>query len=258
MLLSLTKRRIIMTVKLYIDVGHGGTDPGAIGNGLKEKDLTLKIGFKIREMLKQYEGISVVMSRIGDATKSLATRTREANSIGADYFLSIHINSATKTSAHGWESFIFNDGHQVKSSAFQNVLHTEVMKIIAPEGVHDRGKKQANFHVLRETKMPAVLTENLFIVNPDEARKLKSDEFLNKLAQGHVNGLVKFLGLKKKGGATVPEQPKKETPKEMKNAIAKARAKKIMLGYNEKDFGEHDAVTRGQLAVVLDRLGLLD
>src|SRR5699024_296080 len=74
-------------MKLYLDPGHGGTDPGAQGNGIKEKDITLDIAKRIRAILTdEYDGIEVRMSRTDDSTKSLAERTNEANSWKADYF----------------------------------------------------------------------------------------------------------------------------------------------------------------------------
>ncbi len=81
-------------VKVYIDPGHGGTDPGAVANGLKEKDLTLKIAKYTRDYLQDnYKGVSIKMSRTGDTYPSLTQRTNEANKWGADVFVSIHINA---------------------------------------------------------------------------------------------------------------------------------------------------------------------
>lgn len=81
-------------VKIFIDPGHGGTDSGAVGNGLQEKALTLTIASKIRSiLLAEYQNVSVLMSRTGDETVTLTQRTDAANVWGADYFLSIHINA---------------------------------------------------------------------------------------------------------------------------------------------------------------------
>src|SRR5699024_9051438 len=179
-------------VKLYLDIGHGGSDSGAIGNGLKEKDLTLKIGKKINELLQSYDGITVKMSRSTDKTLSLRQRTNEANSWGADLLLSIHINAGGGT---GFESFIYNGSVQNNTPKLQNNVHGEIMKVL--KDVLDRGKKKANFHMLRESKMTALLTENMFIDTKKDADKLKKQSFINQVAQGHVNGIVKMYGLKK-------------------------------------------------------------
>ena len=183
-------------VKIFIDPGHGGKDPGAVGNGLKEKDLTLKITKKIQSLLGEYQNISVKLSRTTDVYLSLSERANLANDWGADFFLSIHINAGGGT---GFESYIYNGSVSSATIAYQNVMHQEIMKAIG--GVKDRGKKRANYAVLRETKMPAILTENLFIDNSSDAAKLKSDSFLSQIAFGHVQGLVKAFGLKKKAAA---------------------------------------------------------
>lgn len=81
-------------VKLFIDPGHGGTDPGAVGNGIQEKNLTLQIATLIKDILTlEYDNVSIRMSRTGDQTVSLSERTNAANAWGADFFLSVHINA---------------------------------------------------------------------------------------------------------------------------------------------------------------------
>lgn len=193
-------------VKLYLDVGHGGSDPGAIGYGLKEKDLNLQISKKINKLLKEYDGITVKMSRTTDKTLSLRQRTNEANSWGADILLSIHINAGGGT---GFESFIYNGSVSSNTSKYRSILHDEIMKEL--KGVRDRGKKKANFHMLRESRMVALLTENMFIDTKKDADQLKKQSFINKVAQGHVNGLVKLFNLNKKKTASKPSTNKGET-----------------------------------------------
>lgn len=185
-------------VKIYLDPGHGGSDPGAQGNGLQEKNLTLAIATQIRSMLVNgYDGVVVRMSRSSDRTMSLAQRTNDANAWGADFYLSIHINAG---GGSGFESYIYpNVG--APTTTYQNHIHDEVVKSIS---LRDRGKKRANFHVLRESRMPAMLTENGFIDNSSDAAKLKSNAFITSIARGHVNGIVKAFGLKAKGGSPDP------------------------------------------------------
>lgn len=175
-------------VKIFIDPGHGGNDPGAIGNGLQEKELTLQISNRIKDMLNEYSNVSILMSRTGDQTVSLAERTTAANNWGADFFLSVHINAGGGT---GYEDYIY-PGLGAPTTTYQNLIHEEVMKVV---DFRDRGKKQANFHVLRETRMPAILTENGFIDTVDDANKLKQASFIQAIAQGHVNGLVSAFNL---------------------------------------------------------------
>lgn len=194
-------------VKIFIDPGHGGNDPGAVANGLKEKDLTLKIAKKIRDKLQQYQNVQVKLSREGDQTLSLKQRTDMANVWGADAFISIHINAGGGT---GFESYVY-PGVGKATRDLQNAVHGEVMKVFS--GFRDRGKKQANFHVLRETKMSAVLTENGFIDTKKDADFLKSDANLQKIGEAHAKGVAKYFSLKKKA------QPKSAQPAQKKNVF---------------------------------------
>lgn len=183
---------VINMVKIFIDPGHGGTDSGAVGNGLQEKALTLTIATKVRSiLLAEYQNVSVLMSRTGDETVTLTQRTDAANAWGADYFLSIHINAGGGT---GYEDFIY-PGSAAPTTTYQTNIHTEVMKM---NSMIDRGRKQANFHVLRESDMPAILTENGFIDTAADAALLASSVHLDAVARGHVNGLVKNFSLVKK------------------------------------------------------------
>jgi len=180
---------------LVLDKGHIGknSDPGAVGNGLYESDLTEIIVDGIVNHLKSNYEVDVRIAPRG----TLTDRTNYANSIKADYFLSTHINSAVNTSAFGFESFIHNNASQ-KSLDIQNILHAEIMKYMKQYNVFDRGKKRANFAVLRNSKCSACLIENLFISNVNDAKLLKDDKFLKGLAVAISNGLALGLGLKKK------------------------------------------------------------
>ncbi|MEH7525621.1 N-acetylmuramoyl-L-alanine amidase [Bacillus sp. JJ1503] len=178
-------------VKIFIDPGHGGTDPGAVGNGLFEKNLTLQISKRIQTMLTAFENIQVNLSRESDKTVSLNQRTNMANAWGAEFLLSVHINSGGGT---GFEDYIHPSKRQ-NSSSYQEIIHEEIVKQI---NLMDRGKKQENFHMLRESNMPAMLTENGFIDNPNDASKLSQFSYIERIARGHVNGLVRAFNLKEK------------------------------------------------------------
>lgn len=187
-------------IKLFIDPGHGGNDPGAVGNGLREKDLTLAIALEARRvLLTEYEGIQVKMSREKDQTVSLKARTDAANAWNATFYLSIHINAGGGT---GFESYRLVQKGSAMTMNTQKHVHAEVQKVM---GLRDRGQKWANFHVLRESKMPAILTECGFIDNKTDAAKLKDAAFIKKLGRAHAVGIAKAFGLKKKAS-----QPKSE------------------------------------------------
>lgn len=181
--------------KLYLDPGHGGHDPGATGHGLQEKNLVLDIASRIRDILNnEYNNVEVNMSRTTDTFISLDQRTNEANTWNADYFLSIHCN-AFNGSAHGYEDYIYIGLSESSLTAqYQDIMHQE---IIAVNELTDRGQKQANFHVLRESAMPAILTENGFIDNAGNAAKLADPSYREKVARGHVNGLERAFNLEK-------------------------------------------------------------
>lgn len=188
------------TPKIYIDPGHGGTDPGAVGNSLQEKALTLAISLKTRDILKANYSVDVRMSRTTDATVSLTARTNDANAWGADIFVSIHINSGGGT---GFESYRYTSA-SAGSVRLQGLLHSKILTATrAISSVTDRGQKAANFHVLRETAMPAVLTENLFIDTAYDAGLLKRADFINATANGHAQGIAAYFGLSSGGFSTV-------------------------------------------------------
>ena len=190
-----------------MDAGHGGKDGGAAANGIKEKDIVLDLCKRIEKGLQVYENTEILMSRSSDVFLTLDERTDKANNWKADVLLSVHVNSAAATSAKGFESYIYPNAG-APTVAFQNVMHQEIVQKIGPL-VTIRGKKQANFHMLRESHMKAILTENLFISNAADAALLKDSSFIQKLADGHIIGLEKFLGLKKKSTAP-PRTPTTE------------------------------------------------
>jgi N-acetylmuramoyl-L-alanine amidase len=179
------------------DPGHGSTengvfDPGAVGNGLRECDLTLDIVRRAKDKLSAYE----VDFRIAPQG-SLAERVSFANDVCADFFLSVHVNAGGGT---GFESYIWTfdylDG--TITDELQAIIHHAVMGYLGPQSLTDRGPKAANFEVLRETDMPALLLECLFIDNPWDSAKLKDNAFLNGLANEIAWGLVRAFNLQKK------------------------------------------------------------
>src|SRR5690625_5247352 len=161
--------------KIVLDAGHGGHDGGASAYGLLEKTLTLQIVLKIRDYLnKHYTGHTIKLTRSTDKYLTLTQRTNIANNWGADYFMSIHINAGGGT---GYEDYIYNGNVSAATRTNQDIINREVIKAT---GWTNRGKKRANFAVVRQTNMPAILTESGFIDRKSDADKLKSDSFLNK------------------------------------------------------------------------------
>ncbi len=197
-------------VKIYLDAGHGGKDSGAVGNGLYEKNVVLDLTKRVEAKLREYANVQVLQSRTTDVFLELSERADKANQWGADCFISLHLNSATTASAKGFETFIYNGSVGPDTIAFQNVIHTEILRQIGPNTT-DRGKKRANFAVLRESNMIALLGENLFVSNAGEASLLKQTTFLDKVAQGYVNGLERFYGLVKETRPPTDNTPVTDT-----------------------------------------------
>ncbi|MGN8646366.1 peptidoglycan-binding protein [Gracilibacillus sp. HCP3S3_G5_1] len=182
-------------VTIFIDPGHGGTDPGAIGYGINEKDVVLDIAKKASDYLtKNYLGVRTVLSRESDIYVSLDDRTRHANSIGADYFVSIH-NNAFNGSASGFETYIYNGSSSATTKNNQKIIHNYLIDQL---NVNDRGMKEANFHVLRTSNMPSILIEFLFIDNKAENEKLRDSSYREWLGQITAEAIAKAYGLKKK------------------------------------------------------------
>ncbi|CDF59197.1 N-acetylmuramoyl-L-alanine amidase [Thermobrachium celere] len=183
-------------MKICIDPGHGGFDSGAVGPTLlMEKDVNLSISLKLAEILK-FNGIDVVLTREKDenparnSRESLKNRVDFANSIGADYFISIHCNSAADKNASGSEVYCYSLRSPAKSIAEQ-ILKELVDKM----GFRNRGVKTRNFYVLKHTKMPACLVEVAFISNIKEEAILKNENMQKKIALCIARGIGNALGI---------------------------------------------------------------
>lgn len=189
---------------IMLDPGHGGSDPGASQRGNLEKDLNLSIALRTRDYLRENYDVKVSMTRTTDTTVSLAARTNRANRENVDYYCSIHINAG---GGRGWESYIYNGPVSSQTVRAQQTLHKYVMSVISKYGARDRGIKRANFHVLRETKMPAILLENLFVDTTADLNLLRDKSFLNILGDAIGEGLARALSLKKLAKPKDPEKP---------------------------------------------------
>ena len=169
--------------KVFIDAGHGDTDPGAVGNGLKEKNIVLNIATKLGALLNG-RGISIKYSRTNDTYLSLEDRARLANAWGADLFVSIHANSAT-SSVRGTECYT----HPTANTATKTLSANISRSIASKFGIPNRGHKEANFAVLRLSNMPAILVETAFISNSSDANLLntRQDDFANAIFNEILN-----------------------------------------------------------------------
>lgn len=184
-----------MAIKIYIDQGHNPQNPnaGAEGNGLREQDIVYPIGIELAELLRANGNYEVRLSRptpstqIGTSnTTSLRLRVSDANSWGADYFISLHTNASSISSASGCEAFAFS-----RPSAAFSLGESILRSLSAVTGLRNRGMQvRTNLYVLRKTAMPAVLVELGFISNPSDAALMSQNPGL--FAEGLYQGIVNY------------------------------------------------------------------
>lgn len=170
---------------IAIDPGHGGSDPGAVANGLQEKDVVLDIGQRVQQKLNA-AGSDVVMTRTSDVYVGLEERARIANAASASSFVSIHANAANGA-ASGTETFYYTGSQD--GAELAGLIQEEMIKAL---GTADRGSKDANYSVIRNTSMPAVLAEVAFMDEPSDAEKLRSSAFREAAANAIVRGLERY------------------------------------------------------------------
>ena len=187
-----------MAIKIFIDQGHNPRNPnaGAEGNGLYEQDITYEVGQLTADLLRQNPEFEVKLSRnspdeiLGSSIgTSLKARTDQANSWGADYFISIHANASTIESASGSEGYAYSRASQGFVLG-DNILY----ELNRYTGLANRGMfVRPSLYVLRKTKMPAVLIELGFITNPSDAQLMDTNPEL--FAEGIYEGILRYFGL---------------------------------------------------------------
>lgn len=218
---------------IIIDPGHGGLEIGAKGKfGSLEKDITLAISFKLKEIIERNLAYRVVLTRDKDIDVTLENRAAIANNNKADLFISIHTNSSFRKKARGSETFFLGLNATDKESrrlAYLENNSAEFEERIAADNqdeikmilwdmaqkaylkqsselaesiqkelnvllrTYNRGIKQNSFRVLAGVACPAVLVEVAFISNPEEERKLLTDEFQTNVANAIFRGLADYI-----------------------------------------------------------------
>ncbi|MCH5211353.1 MAG: N-acetylmuramoyl-L-alanine amidase [Oscillospiraceae bacterium] len=179
---------------IVLDAGHGGEDSGAVGyldgNKILEKELTLEITYKVKDILEG-AGYTVSMTRTGDTLPSLVERPTQANAENAAVFVSVHINSAEATQAHGTEVFYANENNGDSYGTTSQQLAQNILdRMLYYMGSTNRGVKCAEHAVTRRCKMPAALAEVGFISNAAEVYQMTTDEYQSKAAQGIAEGII--------------------------------------------------------------------
>ncbi|ETT68518.1 MULTISPECIES: N-acetylmuramoyl-L-alanine amidase [Paenibacillus] len=175
---------------VVLDAGHGAKDSGAVGvTGKYEKNFNLAIVLKTAALLKKESNIDVVLTRSDDTFLELKDRAAMANNLKADLFISVHANSSASSAASGTETYYQREA----SKALAKVMHKY---LVEATGLSDRGVRYGNFHVIRETKMPAVLLEVGYLSNKKDETLLFTEALQNKVAASIVSGIKEYLGIK--------------------------------------------------------------
>lgn len=191
--------------KIMVDPGHGGGDSGAVGPaGSKESLINLNVGLKLRDKLESL-GAEVRMTRDTDRkvshpdasqSEELRARVALANAWPAEVYVSVHANSNANSAAHGTETYHSRNA-SAKSKEMAANVHAEMVKAT---GFRDRKVKQADFYVIKNTNMPAILVETGFVSNPVEEAHLVNPEMQDKMAQAIANGVEQTFGLNEDKG----------------------------------------------------------
>lgn len=173
---------------IVLDPGHGGTASGAFYEDVAEKDLTLSMSCKLRNILGAL-GYNTVMTRETDVSAGLYERADLANALDADLFVSIHCNAAENAS-NFQGLYVYHYPGSSSGEALAKIIQSTACGFT---GAVDRGIESANFVVLRETDMPAVLVETGFMTCHEELARLMDDAYQTRMAQGIAQGIIQYL-----------------------------------------------------------------
>lgn len=228
-----------MAKRVFIGVGHGGSDPGAVGY-VREEDANLTIAMELKRLLEA-AGVTVGISRMKDENDPLSEEIREANAFKPDLAIDVHNNAG---GGDGFEVFVQTGTHAKQSKAVGLLLERYVKAMHQnSRGVktklNDAGKDYFGF--LREINHPAVIVEGFFVDNQKDAADFDTVAEQKKMAAAYAAAIIEHLG-----AGNGPDVWAEE-------AWNKAKKAGVLDGTRPRD-----NVTRQELAVVLDRLGLLN
>lgn len=209
---------------VILDAGHGGLDrdgqpttPGKRSpDGMLEHEFNSRVADVMKAELEKYEGVRVVFTHETYRDVPLDERTDKANELDADVFVSLHANAYLGKMGDwsGIDTFV----HTTNPEEARELAEVMQRSLIDATGLRDRGVKTANFHVLRETEMTAVLVEHGFMDSVIDLPKLKSDEYRVLCGETNAKSLAEFYGLKPEKVEVVPARDK-----EVKTEVVKAR-----------------------------------
>jgi N-acetylmuramoyl-L-alanine amidase len=219
-------------VRVVIDPGHGGKDPGTVSaGGIQEKDVVLDVAVRLKTLLERHDRVTPLLTRSSDEFVSLEARTTFARTREADLFVSIHANSSPRRDARGLEVYVVGQASDAEASAtaqrendvpgqdgvdvgalIQGMLgdlssskrdehslelaHTLQQAVVHGVGrtydIVDLGIKRAPFYVLLNSGIPSILSELAFLSNPDDATRLGQPTFRQRLAEALAAGILQY------------------------------------------------------------------
>ncbi|MFD1204749.1 N-acetylmuramoyl-L-alanine amidase [Sporosarcina contaminans] len=175
---------------IVLDAGHGGKDPGTSKSGVTEKAIVLDISKRLEQKLKN-AGAKVLMTRSNDSYLTLEQRTEFAKKNYVEAFVSIHVNSASSTSAKGTE--VYYDSSLNPNAAESKALAQKIQNnIVKQANMADRGVRDQRFYVIRNNNVASVLIELGFITNSEDFKKLSSSQYAEIYAEAIYQGLVQY------------------------------------------------------------------
>lgn len=189
------KNKVVKKPLIVLDAGHGGLDKGAkIKNPfVEEKKQTLLVVCVAKKYLEQL-GYRVALTRSKDYFVPLGKRVDIANNANSELFISVHFNSCPNKTADGVEIYFFNSAeNKSRTKNSKNLAHCVLTDICKNTNARSRGVKKANFRVIRDTKMPAILIEAGFLTNPRERDNIRKPQYLEKIALGIAQGIEDFI-----------------------------------------------------------------
>jgi len=225
---SLARQLGLKVQRIIIDPGHGGHDPGAMHGKLREKDITLDVAVRLKQILETELGYEVLMTREQDVFVPLEQRTAFANSNNADLFVSVHVNSSRNKQARGVETYYLNfattpeamevaarenaiaeknmgelqklttaialNSKIIESQDFAKSIQTHLVSRLQKEyAANSLGVKQAPFYVLIGAQMPSILAEISFLSNQHESGLLATSRYRQSVAEGLARGVRLYV-----------------------------------------------------------------
>lgn len=191
---------------IVLSAAHGGTDPGAQANGIREKDITLPVALSCEDHLnRHYTGHRTVMVRGSDKFISLQDRANLAQSVGAELYVAMHFDYLNDSSANGFGTHLTTNTLLPKTLDYSKVIHETVYDYVRTLGVRDRGMKRTNHIETRIVPVSAIIIEYMFISNLAEAALAKREAVLRQLGVATAEGIAKALKLTKIEAAPQPE-----------------------------------------------------